>query len=207
MPRHKEYAPEEVLDKATQLFWRQGYEATSMQDLVDHLGINRFSIYDTFGSKHKLFLAAIDHYRNVYAAGLRATLEDESKGLQAIRDYFAMMESELSKAGGRVGCLVQNSTLECVLTDGDVETRIQETNLSFVRAIRAALRRAEKMGEIEEAATLPRAPGCCSRSARACSSSAKDMRTGKCCAISQNRLAHCLRTGKGNFLRYNGTYV
>ncbi len=154
MPRHKEYAPEEVLDKATQLFWRQGYEATSMQDLVDHLGINRFSIYDTFGSKHKLFLAAIDHYRNVYAAGLRATLEDESKGLQAIRDYFAMMESELSKAGGRVGCLVQNSTLECVLTDGDVETRIQETNLSFVRAIRAALRRAEKMGEIEESGDL-----------------------------------------------------
>ncbi len=148
MPRHKEYAPDEVLDKATHLFWRQGYEATSMQNLVDHLGINRFSIYDTFGNKHELFLAAIDHYRDIYAAGLRTTLEDESKGVQAIKDYFAMLAAELNKPEGRVGCLVQNSTLECVLRDNAVEQRIQETNLSFQKAIRAALMRAEKMGEI-----------------------------------------------------------
>ena len=59
MPRPKEFDPQEVLDKAVDLFWRQGYEFTSIQDLVDHLGINRASLYETFGDKHQLFLGAI----------------------------------------------------------------------------------------------------------------------------------------------------
>jgi TetR/AcrR family transcriptional repressor of nem operon len=46
-----------------QLFWEKGYEATSVQDLVEGMGINRFSLYDTFGSKHDLFLKALDRYR------------------------------------------------------------------------------------------------------------------------------------------------
>ena len=62
MARHKEFDPDVALDRALELFWERGYEATSMADLVDHLGIGRASLYATFGSKHELYLKALDRY-------------------------------------------------------------------------------------------------------------------------------------------------
>ncbi|MGO2638704.1 MAG: TetR/AcrR family transcriptional regulator, partial [Enterococcus viikkiensis] len=59
MARVKEFDETEVLTKAMQLFWQQGYEKTSMQELVDVMGIHRRSIYDTFGDKHQLFLKSL----------------------------------------------------------------------------------------------------------------------------------------------------
>ena len=59
MPRHKEFDREEVVLKAMMVFWNKGYEASSMQDLVDRMKINRFSLYETFKSKHELFLEEI----------------------------------------------------------------------------------------------------------------------------------------------------
>ena len=55
MARSKEFEENEVLDKAMKLFWEQGYEKTSMTDLVEHMGIHRRSLYDTFGDKHHCF--------------------------------------------------------------------------------------------------------------------------------------------------------
>ena len=63
MPRAKEFTPDTVLEQAMELFWEQGYEATSAQDLVDHTGLSRSSLYNTFGSKQELYLRALDHYR------------------------------------------------------------------------------------------------------------------------------------------------
>ena len=62
MARHKEFDTTKAIEKARDLFWLQGYEATSIQDLVDHLGISRSSLYDTFKDKHSLFLLALDLY-------------------------------------------------------------------------------------------------------------------------------------------------
>ena len=148
MPRTKGYDREVILEKAMGLFWEGGYQATSLQKLVDNLGINKFSIYDAFADKHSFFLAALDRYRENVAANLRESLEDRDKGLQAIKDYFNAMAADLTMPEGRVGCLVQNSTLELVLSDPEVEKRIQETNKSFVDAIQAALVRAVGKGEL-----------------------------------------------------------
>ena len=154
MPRTKGYDREAILERAMGIFWEGGYQGTSLQNLVENLGINKFSIYDAFGDKHSFFLAALDRYRENVAASLRETLEDKSRGLQAIKDYFNDMATDLTKVEGRVGCLVQNSTLELVLSDPEVEKRIQETNLSFIDAIFDALVRAEKMGELGNANDL-----------------------------------------------------
>ena len=143
MPRTKSYNRDEMLGKAMDLFWQKGYAATSLQDLVDHLGINRFSIYDSFGNKHSLFLAALDRYRENVAKALRTKLDDGTKGIDAIKEYFRAMEAGLSIPGGRMGCLVQNSTLEMVLSDPEVERRIAATNLAFRGAILDALVRAQ----------------------------------------------------------------
>jgi TetR/AcrR family transcriptional regulator, transcriptional repressor for nem operon len=65
MARHKEFDRDEALRKAMEVFWSRGYEAASIEDLVKHMGINRQSLYDTFGHKHALYLKALDRYREV----------------------------------------------------------------------------------------------------------------------------------------------
>lgn len=77
--RTKEFEINEVLDKAVQLFWKQGYEKTSMQDLVDFMGIHRRSIYGTFGDKHALYMKALKRYESTQNKKLRGhfTLSDE----------------------------------------------------------------------------------------------------------------------------------
>lgn len=60
MGRSREFDENVVLQKAMELFWKQGYEKTSLNDLVEHMGIHRRSLYDTFGDKHTLFLRTVD---------------------------------------------------------------------------------------------------------------------------------------------------
>ena len=60
MPRSKAFDPDEALQKGMQIFWTRGYEATSVETLVQGMGINRFSLYSTFGGKHQLFVAALE---------------------------------------------------------------------------------------------------------------------------------------------------
>ena len=62
MARKKEFDPEIVLKRAVDLFWKKGYANTSLNDLVEHLGINRFSLYSTFGDKKTLYITALNYY-------------------------------------------------------------------------------------------------------------------------------------------------
>lgn len=59
MPRPKEFIPGEAIEKAMQVFWHKGYEATSMEDLLNAMDLNRGSLYDTFGDKRQLFLKVV----------------------------------------------------------------------------------------------------------------------------------------------------
>jgi TetR/AcrR family transcriptional repressor of nem operon len=71
----KQFDQSEVLDRAVMLFWRRGYEATSIGDLVEAIGINRGSLYATFGDKRRFFLASLQRYIQTIGAALFAELE------------------------------------------------------------------------------------------------------------------------------------
>ena len=73
MPRHKEFDVDAACERALDLFWRRGYEATSVNDLVDELGIGKASLYAAFGAKHQLYLAALQRY--VERSGARIVTE------------------------------------------------------------------------------------------------------------------------------------
>ena len=77
MARYKEFEVNEVLDKAIQLFWEQGYQKTSMQELVENMGIHRRSIYDTFGDKHALFIKALKRYEAIQNKKMRILVEKQ----------------------------------------------------------------------------------------------------------------------------------
>ena len=79
MARNKAFEPEERLEKAKCLFWQKGYNATSMQDLVETMGLNRGSIYDTYGDKHSLFLQCLQSYTEGLFEDYRKVAE-ERKG-------------------------------------------------------------------------------------------------------------------------------
>ncbi|PKA97319.1 TetR family transcriptional regulator [Flavobacteriaceae bacterium MAR_2009_75] len=149
MARKKQYIETEVIDKAMNLFWRNGYETTSMQMLEKEMGINKFSIYSSFGSKNGVFLKSLDCYKkklNTLLSKLRAS----EMGIESIREYFFdfiafSKETEFGK-----GCLITNTANE-IGTDAD--EKIKETLSQFTNEVRQvfldSLKRDGNLNELE----------------------------------------------------------
>ena len=139
MARTKEFEPERALARATDLFWRRGYEATSMRELLGAMGIGRGSFYDTFGDKHALFLASLDRYREAAEESTLSMLEAGS-AKEAIRTVFEDAVDGLARqAEPRRGCLLANTAVELAPHDPEVGERIAghvaRTEEAFERTI------------------------------------------------------------------------
>jgi TetR/AcrR family transcriptional repressor of nem operon len=145
--RTKEFDEDVALRAAMDLFWRKGFEATSMQDLVDHLGIGRGSIYATFGSKHELYLLALDRYGELSGDRALELLSGPGPALPAVRAYI---EGFLSDAlADRKGCLVTNTAVECP-RDQPMARRVESNWDGLETAIAGTLMRARAQGELAE---------------------------------------------------------
>ena len=111
MARTKQYKDEDVIQKAMSIFWRNGYEATSVRMLEKEMGINQFSIYSSFGSKNGVFLESIKVYK-AHLNNIRHKLRDSNNGVQGIKAFFYdfldfTKENDINK-----GCLVCNTLSE-----------------------------------------------------------------------------------------------
>ena len=111
MARSKAFNKEEVLDKAVEVFWAKGYEAASIQDLVDAMGIQRGSLYATFGGKQQLFLTALNRYGEVVVKKLLEILGSKDSAFESIELFFAQLVEHLLTAGPLRSCLVTNSAI------------------------------------------------------------------------------------------------
>jgi len=150
MARHKEFDQEEALEKAMETFWCYGYEGTSIQVLVKNMGINRGSLYDTFGDKRALFQAAIAHYDQTVVKDAIARLEAPNASKSAIIDHFYTLIDRAVTDVQRRGCLITNTAVELCPHDPDTATRIA-TNLKRIeRAFYQALVRAKEKGELSD---------------------------------------------------------
>lgn len=150
MPRAKEFDPDQVLDRATDIFWKKGYEATSIADLVEHMGINRFSLYSTFGDKHQLFLAACDRYEKWMTEGGLGALETSSEGLSAIRTYLVTLVDRFMAENGSRGCFMTNTTVELAPHDAKAAEKTGAYMHRLQAALYHALIRAHQNGEIQQ---------------------------------------------------------
>jgi len=108
MARRKEYREEEVVDKAMHLFWKNGYENTSMQMLEKEMGINKFSIYSSFGSKHGLFLESLKYYKSKVNI-IFEKFSKASNGVEDIKQFFYDSVNAKYKEGNQKGCLLTNT--------------------------------------------------------------------------------------------------
>ncbi|WP_088041937.1 TetR/AcrR family transcriptional regulator [Bacillus sp. EAC] len=146
MARHKEYDEKEVLQKATELFRYQGYEKTSLQDLVSHMGIHRRSLYDTFGDKHTLFIKALEHYDHKMKKKMDIQVKNSSTVKDAIRSILEMTIYQDNEKS--VGCLTINSAVELTLHDQEVAEKIEQNFSKTEKIILELLLRGHDSGEI-----------------------------------------------------------
>jgi TetR/AcrR family transcriptional repressor of nem operon len=146
LPRTKQFEPQEALDAAMHLFWRKGYGATSMRDLLDAMCIGRGSFYDTFGDKHALFLAALDRFEEARTSWFDEALE--GSGLDGIEEVFRRTVDGLVGFEPRRGCFLANTAVELAPHDAEVAARISRYVRRTEEAFTGALVRAQGAGEI-----------------------------------------------------------
>ena len=114
MPRVKLFDEKKALEDAMNLFWTKGYSATSIQDIVDHLGINRASLYATFGGKETLFKSALDLYRDKNTKAIKEFLNSQDNVNTGLLKLFTLSIDESVADKDRKGCFVVNSTTELI---------------------------------------------------------------------------------------------
>jgi TetR/AcrR family transcriptional regulator, transcriptional repressor for nem operon len=148
MSRTKEFEPEEALGRALDLFWRQGYEATSVRELLDCMGIGRGSLYDTFGDKRALFLMALDRYAEDRLLRTIRTLEGSASAKDGIRRVFEDAVERLTSDAQRRGCLLANSAVELAPHDAGVAERTTRFLRRSEQAFHQTLVRARASGEL-----------------------------------------------------------
>jgi TetR/AcrR family transcriptional regulator, transcriptional repressor for nem operon len=144
----KQFDRHEVLDRAMQVFWRSGYQATSIQDLVDATGINRGSLYTTFGDKCGLFLAVLDHYSDQIARPTMEELSDPDPR-RAIEKMFESIIRRTSDPAFPRGCLDTNTSLECPGAGDVIARKIAERLGRQESAIYQVLRRAQHQDALD----------------------------------------------------------
>jgi len=147
MARVREFDETEVLERAMRLFWRRGYEATSIHDLVAEMGIGRGSLYGTFGDKHTLYLAALDRYCATVGSRLLDPLDAPLPLREALRRVFEQLVEE-SLANNYFGCFMANATLEMAVDDPDTRTRADASRCAMEERLYTALAQAQASGEL-----------------------------------------------------------
>jgi len=144
----KQFNRDDVLERAMQAFWRNGYQATSIQDLVDATGVNRGSLYTTFGDKRGLFLAVLEHYSHRFSEPTMAELKDPDPRRAVERMLEAIVQRSRDSRWPR-GCLYTNTSLECPGAGDDISRKIAELMAQQESAIYQVLRQAQADGSID----------------------------------------------------------
>src|SRR5258708_5910235 len=148
MARHKEFLPEQTLEKAMGLFWKQGYDGSSVEDLVQCTGLGRGSLYGTFGDKHSLYLAAFDRYQTVGREKLVALQQQEGPLREVLQGFFQQIIEEMLADTERRGCFMVNAALEMAPHDADVAQRVQSGLSHTEEAFYHVLIKAQAAGEL-----------------------------------------------------------
>lgn len=153
--RPREFDRDQALERALLLFWSRGYGATSVQDLVDALTLERGSLYGAFGDKRRFYLAAVQLYWDSYEHHLVTALE-AGPVLPALREVLAnptRAHEHASDVGIPQGCMIGNTTAELVPQDAEAREIVARSHARFTQIVAAALRRAQADGEVTQAAT------------------------------------------------------
>lgn len=149
MGRPYEFDRNETLKKAMEVFWKKGYKATSIDDLVDKMGIQRGSIYNTFGDKKELFLSAVELYGDEVTSKTLKVLYSEGSPVGNIKEFFDLIVNTPDDRRSR-GCLISNTVVELAPHDEKVALVVKGIMKRIQAAFLDCLNRAVEKGELPE---------------------------------------------------------
>jgi TetR/AcrR family transcriptional repressor of nem operon len=148
MARTREFDPAQALDKAMKVFWRKGYYAASIEELVEATGVSRYGLYGEYGNKRGLFLAALDHYRDSVAESMASVIHAPGVSLDAIRQFFAFIEQIAEQPSSELGCLMCNTASEVAPHDAGAAQKVNSFREQLTAGFRGALTNALTKGEL-----------------------------------------------------------
>ncbi|MEM1217072.1 MAG: helix-turn-helix domain-containing protein [Bacteroidota bacterium] len=155
MARPRTFVEEEVLQRAVKLFWEKGFHATSMQDLVERLQINRASLYATFGDKRQLFERTMQYYQTVSHQRLQQHLWAYEQPQLAFRELLYQTAAQTCQDPKRKGCFFVNVTTELAARDESLLTFLSKNRLQTEQIFLDYLRERQAQGYLATATDLP----------------------------------------------------
>lgn len=142
MARPAEFDRTEVLEKAMEVFWRTGFNATSVADLVNATSLKPGSLYSAFQSKRGLFVEVIDTYAKRRVNSTKMLVQTATNPLDAIYEFFDRLRKDMTDDEIGRGCLMINTMLELATEDDDMRERVSnylfEVEQEFVKALTKA---------------------------------------------------------------------
>ncbi|MBD1388935.1 TetR/AcrR family transcriptional regulator [Neiella sp. HB171785] len=148
MARPKSFDSEEKLSVAMNLFWRQGFKATSLDDLESHLQLKRYSIYNAFGEKRQLYRQAVELYiRTMFEPAIKPLLESDD--LDAIETFFADTMAYFADQPDRLSCFVFEASREVSPEFEDVAALTARANTQLKQSFVSVLQRAVDKGQAQ----------------------------------------------------------
>lgn len=148
MPLEKQFNVDDALNRAVAAFWAHGYEATSVRDLLDCMGINRGSLYATFGDKRSLFLQALRRYDAIHREAWTGALAKSRSPRAAILAAFDGVIAATLDSGSRDGCLLVNTALELSPHDEEVAGIVRQGLTGMEAFFREMLELGQRRDEI-----------------------------------------------------------
>ena len=148
MARLREFDEQQAIDAAVDCFWARGYEATSVRDLADQMGIGGASLYNAYGDKRALFAKSLERYASRSMRDRIARMEERHRPRQAVRAFLAEIIDRSVRDPDRKGCLLVNSALDVAPHDAEIGKAVGD----YLGEIRAFFRRnieaAHKVGQV-----------------------------------------------------------
>jgi AcrR family transcriptional regulator len=148
--RPRGFDRDQALEAAMRLFWARGFEATSINDLTEAMGVTPPSLYGAFGDKKRLFLEAVDHYLAASSHPARAALSGEPTAEKAVRRLMLTAVDRFAGAGTPKGCLVVLGATNCAEESADIVEALAARRRLGVEAVRARLMAGQAAGELAE---------------------------------------------------------
>lgn len=147
MPWDKQFDVDATLDRAVNQFWGHGYESTSMQALVDCTGVNRASLYATYGDKRAIFLAALHRYDVMRRQAMLGKLE-KVRPIDAIRRLFTGFAEQGSTDAHPRGCFLANTAVELAAHDAEIRDIVAKAQRELEEFFRRKIEEGQAAGEI-----------------------------------------------------------
>ncbi|MDJ0690817.1 MAG: TetR/AcrR family transcriptional regulator [Xenococcaceae cyanobacterium MO_188.B32] len=149
---NKQFEPEVALQRAMEVFWARGYEAASLAELLQNMGISRKSMYDTFGNKQSLFLKALDQYAQTRLRSIREQLLALGSPLRNIEQLLQSMQKTHGKPGSK-GCMLGTCAADFNTSDVEIAPILRSYYHQLENIYYEAISQAQAAGELNPKAS------------------------------------------------------